>query len=105
MKSLLGNSSILGGDYDLAQQLLEWVEDKKFRWQRCYQASRDGWGSKDFYRTCNDVGPTVTLVKCGSNIFGGYTDQSWKPPPLLSLFGMFLLYVYYLQFLFLNFTL
>ena len=91
MKSLLGTSSILGGDNDLAQQLVEWVEDKKFRWQRCYQASRDGWGSKDFHRACDDVGPTVTLVKCGTNIFGGFTDESWKPPPPQSSFGMFLL--------------
>ena len=81
MKSLLGTSSILGGDNDLAQQLVEWVEYNKFRWQRCYQASRDGWSSKDFHRTCDDVGPTVTLVKCGTNIFGGYTDQSWESPP------------------------
>ena len=91
MTSLLGTSSILGGDNDLAQRLVEWVEDKKFRWQRCYQASRNGWGSADFHRTCDDVGPTVTLVKCGTNIFGGYTDQSWKsPPPPTSVFGMFL---------------
>ena len=91
MKSLLGTSSILGGDNDLAQQMVEWVEDKKFRWQRCYQASRDGWYSECFHRTCDDVGPTVTLVKCGTNIFGGYTDQSWESPPLQSSRGMFLL--------------
>ena len=79
MESLLGTSTILGGDRDLAQQLVEWVEDKKFRWQLCYQASRDSWGSLAFHRKCDDVGPTVTLIKCGTNIFGGYTDRSWEP--------------------------
>ncbi len=81
MKSLLGTSTILGGDSDLAQQLVEWVEDKKFRWQRCYQASSDGWSSLAFCGKCQKVGPTVTLVKCGTNIFGGYTDRSWEPLP------------------------
>ncbi len=86
MEPLLGTSTILGGDIDLAQQLVEWVEDKKFRWKHCYQASRDGWDSITFHRKCDDVGPTLTLVKCGTNIFGGFTDQSWKP--VLSPFGM-----------------
>ncbi len=82
VQPLLGTSTILDGDNDLAQQLVQWMEDKKFRWQRCYQASRDGWGSKDFHGKCDDIGPTVTLVKCGTNIFGGFTDQSWKSPPM-----------------------
>ncbi len=88
VKSLLGTSTILDGDINLAQQLLEWVEDKTFCCQLCYTASDDGWGSDNFHRKCDYVGPTVTLVKCGTNIFGGYTDRSWKP-----LSGMFLLEV------------
>jgi hypothetical protein len=54
------------------------VEDKKFGWQLCYRGSDDGWRAGDFHRKCDDVGPTVILVKCGTNVFGGYTDQSWK---------------------------
>ena len=65
-------------DIDLALQLVEWVEDNKFRWELCYRASDDGWGSGDFHRKCDNVGPTVTLVKCGTNIFGGFTDQNWR---------------------------
>ena len=65
-------------DIDLVQQLVQWVEDEKFGWQLCYRASDDGWKAKDFHRKCDDVGSTVTLVKCKNNIFGGYTDQSWK---------------------------
>ena len=75
MKSLCEWSKILNGDIDLARQLVEWVE---FGWQLCYRASDDGWSSLDFHRKCDDVGPTVTLVKCGDNIFGGYTNESWK---------------------------
>ena len=68
----------MDGKTKLAQQLVEWVEEEKFDWQLCYRASDDGWGAEDFHRKCDDVGPTVTVVKCGSNIFGGYTDESWR---------------------------
>ncbi|XP_028392005.1 E3 ubiquitin-protein ligase TRIM33-like [Dendronephthya gigantea] len=79
LQSLLERSIILDGDSSLAQPLSHWMEDKYFGWQLCYRASRDGWRGEDFHRKCDDVGPTVTLVKCGINVFGGYTDQSWKP--------------------------
>ena len=42
-----------------------------------YRASRDGWSSSDFHRLCDDKGPTITVVKVGKNVFGGYTEQSW----------------------------
>ena len=80
MQSLLENSTILDGDIDDAQQLVEWMKDKKFGWQICYRASEDGWRGADFHRKCDDVGPTVTLIKCETNVFGGFTDQSWKVP-------------------------
>ena len=43
-----------------------------------YRASRDGWDSSDFHVQCDHKGPTVTLVKSGNYIFGGYTETSWK---------------------------
>ena len=78
VQSLLQRSTILDGNNEKAQQLVEWMEDEKFSWKICYRASVDGWSGEDFHRKCDDVGPTVTLVKCGRNVFGGYTDQSWK---------------------------
>ena len=78
MQSLLERSTILDGNIEHAKQLVEWVEDQKFGWKLCYRASVDGWEGEDFHRKCDDVGSTVTLVKCGSNVFGGYTDQNWK---------------------------
>ncbi|XP_028392186.1 E3 ubiquitin-protein ligase TRIM33-like [Dendronephthya gigantea] len=75
---IVARSTILERNIEHAKQLVEWMEDKKFNWQLCYRASRDGWGADDFHRKCDDVGPTVTLVKYGTNIFGGFTDQSWK---------------------------
>ena len=74
-ESACERSKILNGDIHLGRQLAKWV---KFGWQLCYRASDDGWRGLDFHKKCDDVGPTVTLVKCGDNIFGGYTDQIWK---------------------------
>ncbi|XP_028416258.1 E3 ubiquitin-protein ligase TRIM33-like [Dendronephthya gigantea] len=71
-------SIILEGKIEQAKQLVKWMEDKKFGWHLCYRASRDGWEGKDFHEKCDDVGPTVILVKCETNVFGGFTDQSWK---------------------------
>ena len=43
-----------------------------------YRASRDGWDSSNFHALCDNKGPTVTVVKSGDYIFGGYTEQSWE---------------------------
>ena len=42
-----------------------------------YRASRDGWTASNFHSYCDNKGPTVTVVKSGNYIFGGYTDTSW----------------------------
>ena len=78
LQSLLVSSNILNGDVNLGNQLAAWLKDKTFGFELCYRASRDGWGGKDFHGKCDSVGPTVTLLKCGTNVFGGYTDQNWK---------------------------
>ena len=43
-----------------------------------YRASRDGWAASNFHSCCDNKGPTVTVVKSGNYIFGGYTEQEWK---------------------------
>ncbi|XP_028411742.1 E3 ubiquitin-protein ligase TRIM33-like, partial [Dendronephthya gigantea] len=82
-QSLCERSTILDGNMEQAKQLVQWLEDKTFGWQLCYRASSHGWSAEDFHRKCDDVGPTLTLVKCGSNIFGGFTAESWKPSLVL----------------------
>ncbi|XP_028392236.1 E3 ubiquitin-protein ligase TRIM33-like [Dendronephthya gigantea] len=78
VQSLSERSTILEGNIDHARQLVEWMRDKTFGWHLCYRASCDDWEGRDFHRKCDDVGSTLILVKCGTNIFGGFTDQSWK---------------------------
>ncbi|XP_068680955.1 uncharacterized protein [Montipora foliosa] len=43
-----------------------------------YRASRDGWGATHFHSRCDRKGPTVTVVRSGNYIFGGYTEQNWE---------------------------
>ena len=42
-----------------------------------YRASRDGFAAECFHSRCDNKGPTVTIVKSGEYIFGGFTEQSW----------------------------
>ena len=60
----------------------DWLKEKLKSGQSdfvlIYRASRDGWSSTDFHTHCDNKGPTVSVVKRGNYIFGGYTEQSWN---------------------------
>ena len=44
-----------------------------------YRRSRDGYDVNTFHEMCDDYELTLTVAKSKSgNIFGGYSDQSWK---------------------------
>ena len=47
-------------------------------WAICYRGSENGYSSQAFHKACDNKGPTVTLVRAGNNVFGGYTDKSWN---------------------------
>ena len=62
--------------------LLGWLpfHDARMRRRRLrllYRASRDGFAAECFHSRCDNNGPTVTIVKSGEYIFGGFTEQSW----------------------------
>ena len=50
------------------------------RFFRCWRGKTDGWVPPTFQSNCGGKGPTVTIIKVGSYIFGGYTDVSWSRP-------------------------
>ena len=70
------SSNILNGEIAFIEQMQQWL-GVKCEWNLCYRASRDGWRGQDFHRHCNDIGPTVVLIKVNKYIFGGYSDQTW----------------------------
>ena len=45
---------------------------------RCWHANTDGSAASTFHSNCDGKGPTVTIIRSGSYIFGGYTDKSWQ---------------------------
>ncbi|XP_067019935.1 neurogenic locus notch homolog protein 1-like [Acropora muricata] len=47
------------------------------RFTRCWHAPSQGWSPSDFHNLCDGKGPTVTIIRVGSYMFGGYTDKSW----------------------------
>ena len=70
------DSEILAGMSQYHDQLIKWLP-KNTEWDVCYRASRDGWAANIFHNRCNDKGPTITIIRAGQYIFGGYTEASW----------------------------
>ena len=50
---------------------------KPGEWKLCYRASTHGWAAKTFHERCDGKPDTVTIVKVGEYVFGGYTDIPW----------------------------
>ena len=60
---------------EFLETLNQWISFKTLK--RCYRASEDGWHAQVFHLQCGELGKTVTLIKVGRYIFGGYSDKSW----------------------------
>ncbi|CAH3131432.1 unnamed protein product, partial [Porites lobata] len=79
----LDDSVILANDASKISQLNTWLlphlqsPDTSY-WKLCYRASNHGWRSRTFHSYCDNKGPTVTIVRVGIYIFGGYNDNSWQ---------------------------
>ena len=58
--------------------LLSWLSGKT-NWRLIYKASRDGFGTADFHRCCDNKGETISVIHTtGGYLFGGYTDVPWS---------------------------
>jgi TLD len=53
-------------------------EQKVKEFKLAYRASKDGYYSSDFHRKCDNIGPTLSLIKTthGKTI-GGYSKANW----------------------------
>ena len=74
------DSVILSSDH--RQTLIKWLKETltsaSHNYVLLYRASRNGWTAANFHSFCDSKGPTVTVVKNGNYIFGGYTEHSWE---------------------------
>ena len=78
----LANSTILGNKPDYLAQLKTWLSpvlrnSSTSLWHICWHGHSHGFAASTFHSRCDYKGPTVTIVRVGSYIFGGYTDYSW----------------------------
>jgi len=76
----LNCSSIVGNNLTFLTWLHKWlkpVTSQSSYWNRCYQATVNGWSSSVFHSNCDEKGPSVTIIRVGEHIFGGYTKHSW----------------------------
>lgn len=53
----------------------EWWPHKKF--DLLYSGARDRMTPHAFHKRCNRKGPTLTLIRSGGYVFGGYTTANW----------------------------
>ena len=76
------NSVIVGNNSEYLANLTNWIKPRRSGsdWKLCWRASRDGWDNNQFHSLCDEKGPTITIVKVGKYIFGGYTSLSWNTP-------------------------
>jgi len=60
-------------------QLNEWIGlSKTQEWKAIYIATRDGFSGNIFHQKCDNITPTITIIKTpNGNIFGGYTPCNW----------------------------
>ena len=80
----LGSSVILGNldRKNYLEKLISFLDpvllnSQRSGFVRCWHAKTDGSSASTFHSNCDGKGPTVTIIKSGSYIFGGYTDVSW----------------------------
>lgn len=60
------------------KQMTKWIAGRK-SYTLLYKASRDGCAATAFHNTCDNKGPTVTILYNNDNfIYGGYTSAIWK---------------------------
>ena len=79
----LEDSVIVGNNRNYLKTLTNWLspvtQSVNSTWKRCLLISGtiDHEAAKAFHSRCDHKGPTVTIIRVGKYIFGGYTSVSW----------------------------
>ena len=77
---LLSHSAIIGGKVSHQNQLYKFLTPAvglNPQWELCYRASTHDWAASTFHSRCAGKNHTVTIIKSGQYVFGGYTDIPW----------------------------
>ena len=77
----LEDSVLVGKSKNHLRSIRSWLSpvarSVKSGWKRCWRASVDGWAASTFHSRCDGKGSTVTIIRVGRFIFGGYTSIPW----------------------------
>ncbi|KAL9961657.1 hypothetical protein ACROYT_G030647 [Oculina patagonica] len=46
-------------------------------WNLCYRATLHGWAARSFHSNCDGKRHTITIIRKGQYVFGGYVDIPW----------------------------
>ena len=65
---------------------LELTVGNNSHWLLCWRASLHGWDVRQFHTRCDGKRDTVTIVRKGKYVFGGYTDIPWGKKIALSFY-------------------
>lgn len=76
-------SSIINNDIEKQYSIYNWIKEKtkknSIKFELIFKMSRDGSNCKDFHNSCDNKGPTLTLIQTTKNkIFGGFTPLNWR---------------------------
>ena len=77
---LLINSTTLAGNTNFLGNLSHFLSPavgNSSQWLLCHRASTHGWAVSTFHTSCDHKPNTVTIIKNGQYVFGGYTDIAW----------------------------
>ncbi|XP_073252120.1 uncharacterized protein [Porites lutea] len=76
------DSNILKTDSSYLYHLGKFLEPAvgyNSQWLLCWRATLHGWNVRtQFHRRCDGKRDTVTIIKKGKYVFGGYTDIPWE---------------------------
>ena len=70
----------IGGQHKLSRQPVTFLSPavgNSSQWLLCHRASTHDWAVKTFHERCDNKNHTVTIIKKGQYVFGGYTDIAW----------------------------
>ena len=86
------NSAIITGNAFYKIRLHDFLTPAVGRiphWVLCYRASTHSWASTTFHSRCDGKRDTVTIIKKGEYVFGGYTDIPWGKYNIPCLFSLY----------------
>jgi len=68
-------SIILKGEH--RKEFARLFDKKKATFKLLFRGATDGYNAASFHSKCDAKGPTLTVVKVGNNVFGGFNGESW----------------------------